>query len=373
MTDSYQEYITRVILMVIACAALLLTIVSVTGYFFNSIYIYDLVIILVIDLASFGAILLAYRGKWKLAIAIPIFLFMDLGIYSFWSGLFPYTGVLATVTSLLLIGLLGLPRLIVAYIVWIALINNIILLVTHQIDVSDIFSGSISLLFMYSGIAFLQWLAINQLQVSLKKSLDLSHDLQHEITDHYVTYREKLKLFEEYQFVFNNLQNDVFRLAKDDHGEIILQVFEGIIANRYHLNTENIAGKKLSQVVQAESFQAISGWIESAFNGENIYVNSQIGDSYFTMILTPVKTGDVVTEVVGSLFDTTETTILEKESRFFEEKMRLFIDKNPLGVIELDASGKIVQWNHSATTLFGYSDNEMIGQTDIYQIILPSS
>ncbi len=370
--ELYQEYITRVVITIIALTACLLTVVSFIGLVFRSVDLQDFGIILLIDLVSLGGIYLAMLGKWKLASIVPVGMFMGLGLYSVWTGLFYYTGVLATVTSLLLIGLLGSTRTTIVYVGWIVIVDNLIQLITGRIEADNLFSGVVSLLFMYSGIAFLQWLGINQLRISLQKSVDLSRDLRREIEEHVVTHTEKLKLFDDYQFLFKNIQNDVFRLTKSKDGQVILQIFEGIIANRYRLTTDQVAGNPLSKVIPSDAYQAISPLIERAFSGEHVYYNGQIGAAYYTIILTPIQLGSGISEVVGSLFDITSESLLEKESKLFEQKMRLFIDQNPMGVIELDAQGKVVQWNHSAQVIFGYRPDEMAGNIGVEQVILPN-
>jgi len=55
-----------------------------------------------------------------------------------------------------------------------------------------------------------------------------------------------------------------------------------------------------------------------------------------------------------------------------EQKLHLHIEQTPLGAMELDLEGKVVEWNSAAQRIFGYSREEVI-RKDYRQLIVPES
>ena len=65
----------------------------------------------------------------------------------------------------------------------------------------------------------------------------------------------------------------------------------------------------------------------------------------------------------------------ELEARLHDKQRRLDFQRErmPLGFIEWDAEGRVVEWNPSAEALFGWTREEMMGQTSTERIVHPSS
>jgi PAS domain S-box-containing protein len=55
-----------------------------------------------------------------------------------------------------------------------------------------------------------------------------------------------------------------------------------------------------------------------------------------------------------------------------EQKLRLHIEQTPMGVMELDLEGCLIEWNTAAERIFGYSRDEVIGK-DFRGLIVPES
>jgi len=66
----------------------------------------------------------------------------------------------------------------------------------------------------------------------------------------------------------------------------------------------------------------------------------------------------------------------EKEARetllHVEQKLHLHIEQTPLGVMELDLEGRLLEWNSAAERIFGFAREEVIGK-DFRHLILPES
>ena len=55
-----------------------------------------------------------------------------------------------------------------------------------------------------------------------------------------------------------------------------------------------------------------------------------------------------------------------------EQKLHLHIEQTPLGVMEMDIEGRLMEWNSAAERIFGFAREEVIGK-DFRHLILPES
>ena len=78
----------------------------------------------------------------------------------------------------------------------------------------------------------------------------------------------------------------------------------------------------------------------------------------------------------AALADARDNQRKEKEAReallHTEQKLHLHIEQTPLGVMELDLEGRLMEWNTAAERIFGFAREEVIGK-DFRHLILPES
>ena len=78
----------------------------------------------------------------------------------------------------------------------------------------------------------------------------------------------------------------------------------------------------------------------------------------------------------GALAEARANLDREKKARetllHIEQKLHLHIEQTPLGVIELDLDGRLMEWNSAAERIFGFSREEVLGK-DYRRLILPES
>lgn len=75
--------------------------------------------------------------------------------------------------------------------------------------------------------------------------------------------------------------------------------------------------------------------------------------------------------VLVTALDITERKRAEEELRLSSQRMKLHVDRTPLGVIEWDTDFRVTEWNPAAEAIFGYSRAEAIGQRGTF--IVPES
>ncbi|HTW59784.1 MAG TPA: PAS domain S-box protein [Terriglobales bacterium] len=69
-----------------------------------------------------------------------------------------------------------------------------------------------------------------------------------------------------------------------------------------------------------------------------------------------------VVGLLGICKDITERKRAEEEIRQSQQKLRMHIENTPLAVVEWDLDFRVSAWNHSAERIFGYTQQEAIGQ-----------
>jgi len=83
----------------------------------------------------------------------------------------------------------------------------------------------------------------------------------------------------------------------------------------------------------------------------------------------PVVEGEHTVAIVGALTDITERKQAEEALRESKERFRAVVDTAKDAIITIDNRGDIVGWNNSAKVMFGYSGDEINGQS--LSLIMP--
>lgn len=86
---------------------------------------------------------------------------------------------------------------------------------------------------------------------------------------------------------------------------------------------------------------------------------------YYIVRLLPYRTNeDRIEGAVMTFFDITARRQAEEQARVSEVRMRMVAESaNDYAIITMDVDGRVTSWNKGAETLFGYSADEMQGQS----------
>ncbi|MBU8905135.1 sensor domain-containing protein [Desertibacillus haloalkaliphilus] len=110
----------------------------------------------------------------------------------------------------------------------------------------------------------------------------------------------------DYEEVIKNIGNSVFKVRKKADQPFTLTFFEGKLANKFGLKTNNVYGKELSEIFPADVVTVFKEYLHEALLGEVVTFEYPSGDQYFHVTLSPMFAGEDVTEVVGTINDITE-------------------------------------------------------------------
>jgi PAS domain S-box-containing protein len=81
------------------------------------------------------------------------------------------------------------------------------------------------------------------------------------------------------------------------------------------------------------------------------------------------ESGDVAF-ALGIAEDVTQRTRAANALQESEQRLALHVRRSPLGVVGFDAMGRIVEWNPSASRIFGWSEKEALGQGAV-ELLVP--
>ncbi len=108
----------------------------------------------------------------------------------------------------------------------------------------------------------------------------------------------------------------------------------------------------IERVLEGEP-SSYEGPYEATISGWTVYVHLRCS---------PLRDadGDVIGGI-GIVEDVTERTRVLEALRASEQRLLLHVKSSPLGVVGWSAEGRCIEWNDSATRIFGYTATEMLG------------
>jgi len=98
----------------------------------------------------------------------------------------------------------------------------------------------------------------------------------------------------------------------------------------------------------------------------------KVADRWFHVTVDPIFDAEGhLSGAVHTVEDVSERKRAEERLRDSEQRLRLHVQRTPLAVIEWDLDFRVVKWNPSAKRIFGYTEQEALGQHAYF--IVPSS
>jgi signal transduction histidine kinase len=133
-------------------------------------------------------------------------------------------------------------------------------------------------------------------------------------------------------FTIKNLQENVFRVKRNEKNEIVYTFNEGPIPRNYNACTNVVYGKTIIEIIGQENAMEVLPYFEEAFTGKVTSYQLNVGDFIFQTVLSPVEIEGNIIEVSGTSFDITEKVKREEElaiaygklKELNESKNRLF-------------------------------------------------
>lgn len=171
-----------------------------------------------------------------------------------------------------------------------------------------------------------------------------------------------------YRTLLDNLPQTSAVLFDDS---LNLRLVVGPSLRRSGLDPHRVEGRRVKDVVPGVQGEILSGHYAAALRGESRsleYTSVRDGRDYWVRVF-PVREGSQVVGGMAISQDISDRKDAEQERDLAEKRRQLMIDAMSEAYVAIDSRGLITDWNGGATTTFGYSREEAIGQSATATII----
>ncbi len=211
--------------------------------------------------------------------------------------------------------------------------------------------------------------ALNEELHSTAEELETSQEELQSINEELRTVNQELKVqIEETTVVSNNLHN---LINSTDIGVIFLdrsfrvQLFSPAARALFNLIPADI-GRPLADITHRMDYDGLVIDAESVLerlHGIEREVLGHDGRSYLMRVLPYRTSDDQINGAVVTFVDITDRKRAEDARRETEEKMRLVVESaKDFAIFTMDQDRRITSWNVGAEALFGYAEDEVLGE-----------
>ncbi|MCC2962515.1 PAS domain S-box protein [Massilia sp. IC2-278] len=211
--------------------------------------------------------------------------------------------------------------------------------------------------------------AINEELRSATEELETSKEELQSVNEELVTVNYELKVKVEETGKANDDLNNL--IASTDIATIFvdsslrIKRFTPRAADLFSIIASDI-GRSLLDLTHKLDYDQLAGDVSATFDTLRLVereVRSNEGRYYIVRLL-PYRTNeDRIEGAVMTFFDITARRQAEEQARAIEARMRLVAESaNDYAIITMDEEGRATSWNKGAEALFGYSEQEMLGQ-----------
>jgi diguanylate cyclase (GGDEF)-like protein/PAS domain S-box-containing protein len=160
-------------------------------------------------------------------------------------------------------------------------------------------------------------------------------------------------LKKDFTHTVRNLQNGVFKVKRDSLGNFIYTMAEGKLMDEIGANSESLLGRTPVEVYPPEVSSLKNYQYEKAFKGNKVNYELELKGKLVFVDVSPVKDGDKVVEIVGSVHDISELRSTQRELQVNQQHYQSLFEHSQDSVITYDANGNIINMNPRAKALFG--------------------
>lgn len=212
--------------------------------------------------------------------------------------------------------------------------------------------------------------AINEELRSATEELETSKEELQSVNEELITVNYELKVKVEETGKANDDLNNL--IASTDIATIFvdsalrIKRFTPRAADLFSIIASDI-GRSLLDLTHKLDYDGLAEDVSATFDTLRLVereVRSNDGRYYIVRLL-PYRTNeDRIEGAVMTFFDITARRQAEEQARASEARMRLVAESaNDYAIISMDAEGRATSWNKGAEFLFGYTEQEMLGQT----------
>ncbi|PYF05887.1 PAS domain S-box-containing protein/diguanylate cyclase (GGDEF)-like protein [Ureibacillus chungkukjangi] len=178
-----------------------------------------------------------------------------------------------------------------------------------------------------------------------------------EVTDNH---RKNISDAKKIDFIdkIKNLQNGIFTMAKDENGQFVYTMSIGKLLEDIGAYDERLRNHTPFEVFPKDIAFIKHSHYEKAFQGERVNYEIDIKGKYVYVDVVPIKNGNEVTEIVGTVLDISELKSTQEELLLNQEQYESLVKLSQDFLVVFNKNARIVNMNPKALALFELSEQE---------------
>jgi diguanylate cyclase (GGDEF)-like protein/PAS domain S-box-containing protein len=156
-----------------------------------------------------------------------------------------------------------------------------------------------------------------------------------------------------------SLQNGIFKVKKDEDGNLIYTMAEGKLMDEIGLNSDVLFQKTPHEVFPDGLAKTLQTHYENAYQGNHVHYEQEIRGRLLFVDLSPILYDGQVIEIVGTVNDISELRSTQRELQENQQHYLSLFEHSQDAVITYDKNGQIINMNPKAVELFGYTSSKL--------------
>lgn len=166
-----------------------------------------------------------------------------------------------------------------------------------------------------------------------------------------------------------NLQNGIFTMRKDEDGRLVYTMSIGKLLEDIGASDEVMRNRTPFDIFSKEIASIKHVHYEKAFQGERVNYELNLNGRQVFVDIIPIKNGNYVSEIVGTVLDISELRSTQEELLFNQEQYESLVKLNQDYLVVFNKNSQIININPKVLELFNFLGQE-ISYNEIENILL---
>lgn len=166
---------------------------------------------------------------------------------------------------------------------------------------------------------------------------------------------------------FQNLQNGIFKVRKDQDGTLKYIMSEGKLMDEIGASAEMILSKSPFDIFEQDIAKMKQKMYTKALKGKKVQYEIELGGKLIFVDIEPIRHNGEVIEIVGTVHDFSQFREVQKQLKVNEERYQSLMNYSHEYITMLDKKGTIVHMNAKTLELLGIEET-VFGKMSIIDV-----